>query len=298
MKPAKQKTRPAFPGAEARVVAPQPAAISWWKWLLTAFGMLNSLSMEEMLQALTAVGRPVLQSLFARRFAFARGLGMPRMEYAMSVALNRKLPLIAPGDLLKTSQVQTAARFLGTGAPTRASFDLRVLGVDTLAVTQPSKRAKQIQEMKDVFASQGGAFELDVASHPSKLSIGEIKSQENRDKLKALVDPLATGAPDRLVVVFGDFLVPGRNGETTKSTSNKVFCIVDTSSLGADSSTMIHESGHAAGLDHIEDEARASRPVAVWDESNIMREAPTMGRTTLTVGQGEQYSQASFAKKK
>src|SRR5262249_55477759 len=149
----------------------------------TAFNNLNALSMEEMLAALDAVGSAALQKLFERRFAFARGLGMPRMEYAMSVVQNRKLPLIAPGDLLSTGQVTTAAKFLGTAAPTKAQFTLKILAVDTQSVTESSVRAKHIQAMKDILANQGGAFELDVTSHPSTLPIGEIKSQESIDKL-------------------------------------------------------------------------------------------------------------------
>jgi hypothetical protein len=86
----------------------------WANALLLA----NGLSMEEMLSGMVAFGAPLLSELRAQSTALRAGVNLPRIQYAMDVVQNRRLPAVAPGDLAATGQVEAARRFLqGLSAP-------------------------------------------------------------------------------------------------------------------------------------------------------------------------------------
>src|SRR5262245_64773970 len=82
-----------------------------------AFLQLNGLDMWEMLRALAALDRQDLNDLWTNQTAFLGAIpwgrdAMPRMEYARSVVVDRRLPSSAPGDLQATGQVGDAVEFL------------------------------------------------------------------------------------------------------------------------------------------------------------------------------------------
>jgi hypothetical protein len=80
----------------------------------------NGLNMYEMLRALEALrGAESEADIQSFRTALTAGSGAvnaPRMEYALSVVVDRRLPATAPGDLAATGQVATARAFLARPA--------------------------------------------------------------------------------------------------------------------------------------------------------------------------------------
>ena len=77
-----------------------------------AFLNLNGLNMHEMLRALDGLAPDRRDALASQRQDFRNMVNMPRIEYAIAVVRNGQLPSLAPGDLVATGQVQTAAEFL------------------------------------------------------------------------------------------------------------------------------------------------------------------------------------------
>jgi hypothetical protein len=93
-----------------------------------AFLQLNGLDMWEMLRALAALERQDLIDLWANQTAFLGAIqwgrdAMPRMEYARSVVVDRRLPSSAPGDLQATGQVGDAVEFLAHPDMRRCDID-------------------------------------------------------------------------------------------------------------------------------------------------------------------------------
>lgn len=81
-----------------------------------AFNQLNGLNMAEMLLVMRAIDRLDLTDLWAARAnipTLGTTVNLPRIEYAHSVVLNRRLPTVAPGDLRQTGQVALAQHFVG-----------------------------------------------------------------------------------------------------------------------------------------------------------------------------------------
>lgn len=80
-----------------------------------AYRQLNGLNMAEMLLAMRALDRLDLDELWAQRTAIrnlAATVNLPRIEYARSVVVNRRLPATAPGDLRQTGQVTAAQHYV------------------------------------------------------------------------------------------------------------------------------------------------------------------------------------------
>jgi hypothetical protein len=86
-----------------------------------AFLNLNGLNMFEMLRALAALDPGDLDDLWNQHAGNGGDVNMPRIEYAFTVVLNRRLhlglPMTAPGDLLSTGQLGDAQNFLAESAP-------------------------------------------------------------------------------------------------------------------------------------------------------------------------------------
>jgi D-alanyl-D-alanine dipeptidase len=72
---------------------------------------LNGLSMYEMLRSLQALDTDDIASLRAALTGLEGAVYGPRIEYALSVVVNRRVPTTAPGDLEATGQVAVARAF-------------------------------------------------------------------------------------------------------------------------------------------------------------------------------------------
>jgi hypothetical protein len=77
----------------------------------SAYLNLNGLSMYELLRALDTLAPQVLNTLWTNRVPFMSMVHMPRIDYARTVVINRKLPPPV-GDLQRTGQVKDAATFI------------------------------------------------------------------------------------------------------------------------------------------------------------------------------------------
>lgn len=78
----------------------------------TAYTNLNGLSMREMLLSLNNLTREKREEFWAVRDPYGKACDLPRIEYALAVVNDRKLPKEAPGDLESTGQVKQAKDFL------------------------------------------------------------------------------------------------------------------------------------------------------------------------------------------
>jgi len=264
-----------------------------------AFMNLNSLNMSEMLNSLSALPKATLDNLIQRRFAFKGGLNMPRMEYAWTVVRSRQLPLVAPGDLRKTGQVQTAAQFIKKAAPSSPNITLNLIVFSDSIVTNRTLFPELKKKAEDILASQGNAFKLDVIVHPTDIAYQELMYLTTQLEDMVGMAKKATSIPsDRLIVLLVR-LKPGldTHGLATTVDGRRVVAI-DTDTPNPDRATLLHEIGHCAGLPHAGDPPPGtSAPIDVGGNDNVMALAQANGvRDALTVTQGEFLGKAFFAK--
>jgi hypothetical protein len=264
----------------------------------TAFQNLNALSMEEMLASLSSLPAATLDNLIQRRFAYKAGVGMPRMEYAWTVVKTRKLPLVAPDDLLQTGQVGTAAGFLKTTAPAGPRVTLRLIVFTDSIVKNRGLFAELKKKAEQVLASQGNGFKLDVFTCAMDIALQEevylIPQLENMLELAKNVMAIpADRVPVLVVRIKANVDIHG----VALPISGRRVAVVDTDSPNPDRATLLHELGHCAGLPHAgQAPAGKPSPVDVGDVTNIMAEpVANVTRDKLTVTQGEFLAKASFA---
>lgn len=72
---------------------------------------LNGLNMYEMLRSLKALDADDVMNLRTALAGLGRAVNGPRIEYALSVVVNRAVPATAPSDVTATGQVAEARRF-------------------------------------------------------------------------------------------------------------------------------------------------------------------------------------------
>jgi hypothetical protein len=72
---------------------------------------LNGLNMYEMLRSIKALDADDVTSLRTALAGMGRAVNGPRIEYAISVVVNRAVPATAPSDVTATGQVAEARRF-------------------------------------------------------------------------------------------------------------------------------------------------------------------------------------------
>src|SRR5690348_1203676 len=80
--------------------------------------LCNALNMTEMLAGLDSLGRSLLDEFESQFPTAGFPYGVERMQWAVEVVRTRKIPTgAAPGDLLKTGQVQDGRNFLAKAKP-------------------------------------------------------------------------------------------------------------------------------------------------------------------------------------
>jgi len=77
-----------------------------------AYYYLNGLNMYEMLRSLAQLRPQTLISMQWQGLQYVRQYNIPRIEYALRVVIERRLPVGPPGDLRETGQERTAQEFL------------------------------------------------------------------------------------------------------------------------------------------------------------------------------------------
>jgi hypothetical protein len=276
------------------------AAAKAEKWQ-EAFNNCNALSMEEMLLAYQALPKATVDKLIERRHAYKVGLDMPRMEYAWTVVRTRKLPLIAPNDLMATGQVKMAADFLKTTVPTAPSVKLNLIVFTDGIVTNRTLAKELVQKAQKVLDDQGGAFKLEVVHHPTDLQYNErIYLTTQIEEMAELANKATTVAKNQLRVLMVRVKENvDIHGIAAKDKDGRRIVAIDTDNPNPDRMTLLHEAGHCAPLPHAgEPPAGKAAPVDVGDATNFMAE-PKAGvtRSTVTVTRGEALANAFFATK-
>jgi hypothetical protein len=265
----------------------------------TAFANLNTLSMSEMLSSLSMLPKATLDNLIQRRFAFKSGLNMPRMEYAWTVVRSKQLPLVAPGDLLKNGQVQTAAQFIKKAAPSGPSKTLNLIVFSDSIVKNRTLFPELKKKAEEILAAQGNAFKLDVTVHPTDIAYQELMYLTTQLEEMVALAKKATVVPSERLIVLLVRLKPGldTHGLATTVDGRRVV-VIDTDTPNPDRATLLHEIGHCAGLPHAGDPPTgAAAPIDVGGNDNVMALSQANGvRDALTVTQGEFLSKAFFAK--
>jgi hypothetical protein len=93
----------------------------------TAFLNCNGLNMYEMLRGISSLDVALQNEMRAQIPSFVGQVNTPRIEYAMNVVRDRRLPVTAPGDLAMTGQVQDAQDYLDEVAPSSPKTMARAL---------------------------------------------------------------------------------------------------------------------------------------------------------------------------
>ncbi|HCK82005.1 MAG TPA: hypothetical protein DIC59_11150 [Candidatus Competibacteraceae bacterium] len=257
--------------------------------------------MAEMLNALSGLPKALLDKLIQQRFAYRSMFGMERMEYAWTVIRTRKLPLVAPGDLAQTGQVQDAANFLKRAgvSSTVTQSKIQLMVFTESLVTNRTLFDELRQKAEEILKSQGDAFKLDVVVHPNDVPYGEQiylgpQFQEIIDIAKKATSIPADRLPVLLVKVRQNIDIHGIAGEA----DGRRVVAINTDEPNPDRATLLHEIGHCAGLPHSNQNAPGKpSPLDVGNDFNVMAERkPNVARKFLNVVQGEVLAKAYFVK--
>lgn len=262
-----------------------------------AFKVLNTLSMEEMLDGLASLDTALLEDLRAQRVFHAEGLDMPRMTFAMDTVKNRVLATPPPG--LPKDQVDAAKKWLASHppAPTKRK-KLKITFFWSAKARGESITPALVQKAQEVLRGNGDQFLLDVLPSPAYLSfdkdVFESEACDNPDlkELNALAEKSSLYAADRLPIIlyrslevldaYGQVRDVLAHGCGCKSTvNNRAFVTINVRKVAADNVTLLHEIGHAAGNDH-----RFS------DDTNFMSYGKT--RTKVDKDQAVKFGNAYF----
>jgi hypothetical protein len=227
----------------------------------TVFYHLNGLSMFEMLRGLNSLGSSTQEMVSNQTGVFIGRYGIDRIRYALEVVRFRRIPAVAPGDLAQTGQVQDARNFLAQvkGGAAAKKTVLRVSLFQTRAVPSDSLASQLVQKATSLLQQNGGHFVLDFVRFTTPLPFdGEVMVDDEFEKVRDLAN--AAGAPpDRLTVIF---MVATPNacrpesiqcqkpahGATPKDRFGKSYTLINSGWRAADQVTLLHEMGHAAGL--------------------------------------------------
>jgi hypothetical protein len=167
--------------APCRKFIDQATARDWKNAVLS----LNGLEMYELLRSVKALDKDDVAAL---RDAMAKAaVDGPRIEYALSVVADKKVPKTAPGDLEKTGQVKDAQEFIKLKLPS------------ILRERIPKAKVKDyIKDYNTGLASAGNATMQALYGAPREDYSQECQPVTNKDLAKRIVSKNV-----------GPFTVPG-----------------------------------------------------------------------------------------
>jgi hypothetical protein len=232
-----------------------------WK---RAYDECNGLPMADMLDSLQALGLPLLRDMRAQMpiFDVWGGPNMPRIRFAMDVVEFRKIPDNVPMDLPK-DQVQDAGNFLKRSSG-KAASDIKRIRIALFWTKEAQGEGistQLVQKARDLLRSNNTGFELDVLYFRSDLDFkGEVLAQPDAEAAMDLARHAANYSPNRLAVIFCKTTPaacdPNRqqcarlpSGSTPRDGQGRPFVFINVFKPAADNCTLLHEIGHAAGID-------------------------------------------------
>lgn len=269
----------------------------------TAVPTCNGLNMYEMLRGLDSLPRNLLEDLRAQLVIFVPGLSAERINYAIDVVKNRRLPATAPGDLNATGQVQDARNFLNSVRAVHegSKKKLQVALFWTMNARGEGVSSSLIQKAQDLFHGNGDQFTLDVLRVHTDLPTNQDLSEADPEscgsqeftQVQALADRSGVYGADRVPIIFYTSLVtldahgsphdPISHGCGYQASATKGYAMINVRSVAADRGTLAHELGHAAGLQH-----------DFSDNSNIMSYGAS--RTVIKPTQLSTFGKAYFCR--
>jgi hypothetical protein len=229
----------------------------------TAMRSCNGLSMYEMLRGLDSLPRNVLDDMRAQLVFYAGMYGVDRINYAMDVVKDRRLPQVAPGDLDSTGQVQDAKNFLASAGSAHAGSQkrLKVALFWTRNAQVESISPGLVQKAQGVLHGNGNQLTLHVLRVRTILATDKDLSESDPEscasseftEVQALAEHSQVYTPDRLPVIFytslrtldshGSAHDPISHGCGYQSSPNKGFAMINTRAVAADLVTLLHELG-------------------------------------------------------
>jgi hypothetical protein len=252
----------------------------------SGFRNLNGLNMYEMLRGLNSLTASLQEAVSNQTGAFMGRYGVDRIRYALEVVRFRRLPADAPGDLAATGQVQDARNFLAqvhAGAATKKTI-LRVSLFQTRAAQAEPLVWQLVQKATELLQTNGGHFALDFVRMGIPLAFdGEVMIDDEFQQVRDLAE--AAGArPERLTMIFikttGNECRPQSSqcqtpahGSTPKDWRGKSYSLINTGFPAADHATLLHEMGHAAGLNPFTHESDAANFMSLGANRTKMRDA-------------------------
>jgi hypothetical protein len=231
-----------------------------WK---IAYDECNGLNMVDMLDCLQDIGPDLLRDMRAQMpiYDVWGGPNMPRIRFAMDVVELRKIP--APPADLPADQVQNARDFLArrSGRAIAGLKQIRIALFWTEAARTESVSTHLVQRARDLLRNNQAGFDLDVFYYRANIDFkGEVLAESDVDNAIELAKQVSSYAPNRLSVIFCQTTPaqcdPNRqrcgrvpNGSTPRDALGRPFVFINVANPHPDHGTLLHEIGHAAGID-------------------------------------------------
>jgi hypothetical protein len=238
------------------------AAARAMNWKI-AYDECNGLNMVDMLDCLKELGLPLMRDMRAQMAVYDvwGGPYMARIRFAMDVVEFRKMP--APPDGLPSDQVENARAFLarnpGQGAVAGKQIRISIFWTD--AARGESLSSKLIQRARDLLRENNTGFDLNVSYFHGTIDFkGEVLGSTDVDRAIAMAKLASGYAVNRLCVIFCKTTPaecdPNRQrcgrlpyGSTPSDGAGNPFVFINVAAIHPDNATLLHEIGHAAGVD-------------------------------------------------
>lgn len=244
--------------ATAKFVA--AARAGEWK---VAYDECNGLAMYDMLDALQEIGAGRLQDMRSQMAIYDvwGGPFMARIRFAMDVVTTRHVPPNTPA--LPVDQVQDAERFLARttgGAAAPAKRSLLIMLFWTEAARGEFVSTRLVQRARELLKSNNTGLELDVLPFRGEIALkGEVGDGGEVAQAIELAKQAAHFAGNRLGVIFHVTTASecdpnkqkcGRlpHGSTPADAGGRPFVFINVAFPHPDNATLLHEMGHAAGV--------------------------------------------------
>ena len=237
-----------------------------WK---TAYDECNGCPMYYMLDSMHEIGPQLLADMRAQMAIFNVGGGpnMPRILFAMDVVQTRKIP--TPPTDLPADQVANAHAFLASGAgqAISAKKKIRIALFWTENAWPESLSSNLVQKARELLRDNHAPFELDVLQFHTKIPTNaqmlDPKEGGDQDHARELAQAAPYYAPNRLCVIFfrlgkgacdsNIHSCPKVLYGDTPTLPGRPFILINADEAHPDAGTLLHEIGHAAGINDEKD---------------------------------------------
>jgi hypothetical protein len=233
-----------------------------WK---TAYDECNGCTMTAMLDGMQEIGPDLLKDMRAQMATFDvwGGPFMARIAWAMDIIQKRTVTVPQPQGV-PDDQVGEARTFLSknpAAAAAASTHKVRIALFWTEAAKGDMLSSRLVQKARELLKSNNTGFDLDVYQVHTDLPYkGEISDSNDATKALDMARAAPAYAADRLVVIFYKVTptecdanrqrcprVPFAN--TPRDGAGNPYILVNVNKTHPDNATLLHEIGHAAGVE-------------------------------------------------